>query len=524
MRLDGGTTYTGAEVSAHFDLDADQAHLPRPGLRRRGRANSGRSPSSGSAASPRTSRSSRRCSTTRTSRRPAEHRVHREPPTAAHRAAPRTAAPSCSTTSRTSPSTARTVRAVSVDPVTKLHPWTFRCPPDGTRQLLLAVGPEEFARRLRWRRRRSRSPTPPSVTRTSRCSRHGSGPATCSRSPGTSRGPRRTCGASRRGAGRRPDVSLRFLSEDPLGAAGQAAPGGAEHLPPDAAARPQHGRLHAVPHRRHPGVRREPRPPGSTCSGSSTRSTTSSRCASRSRPCAAQGPRWRRWRCATPATCPTPTRSSTRSTTTSTSPSGSSTRACSRSRTWPGCSRPPPAPWSPRCATGSTCRCTCTHDTPGVLRRRCHAIDSGVDAVDAACAAMANDRPASALRAGRDHRPLRARDGPGPRRDLRPGAVLGGDHAGSTRRSRRACPRPGLHRDPRRAAVEPAPAGDRPRPRGEVRADRGHVRRGERHPRQHRQGDPVEQGGRRPRPAPGRGRRRPEGVRRGRASSTSPTP
>ncbi|MBY9076408.1 pyruvate carboxylase [Nocardioides sp. WL0053] len=39
---------------------------------------------------------------------------------------------------------------VSVDPVTKLPPVDLQVPaPDGTRQLLLAVGPEEFARRLR---------------------------------------------------------------------------------------------------------------------------------------------------------------------------------------------------------------------------------------------------------------------------------------------------------------------------------------------------------------------------------------
>ena len=40
-------------------------------------------------------------------------------------------------------------------------------------------------------------------------------------------------------------------------------------------------------------------------------------------------------------------------------------RTCSRSRTWPGCSgRPRPARWSPRCASASTCRCTCTPTTP----------------------------------------------------------------------------------------------------------------------------------------------------------------
>ena len=55
-----------------------------------------------------------------------------------------------------------------------------------------------------------------------------------------------------------------------------------------------------------------------------------------------------RSRSATPATCPTRTRSSTRSTTTCGSPSGSSTpaRTCWRSRTWPGCcARRRRAPW-----------------------------------------------------------------------------------------------------------------------------------------------------------------------------------
>ncbi len=41
----------------------------------------------------------------------------------------------------------------------------------------------------------------------------------------------------------------------PVGAAGRAAAGGPEPLPPDAAARPQHRRLHAVPHRGHHRVR-----------------------------------------------------------------------------------------------------------------------------------------------------------------------------------------------------------------------------------------------------------------------------
>ena len=73
----------------------------------------------------------------------------------------------------------------------------------------------------------------------------------------------------------------------PVGAARRAARGRAEHLPADAAARPQHRRLHAVPDggdRRRSS--RRPRTPASTSSGSSTRSTTSSRCARPSRPCA----------------------------------------------------------------------------------------------------------------------------------------------------------------------------------------------------------------------------------------------
>ena len=99
---------------------------------------------------------------------------------------------------------------------------------------------------------------------------------------------------------------------------------------------------------------------------------------------------------------------------------------------------------------------------------------------------------AGAVRAGRGHRPLRPRD----RADLdggqRPGALLGGDPPGlrAVRVRAAVADRPGLPpRDPRRPALQPAPAGDRARARREVRADRGHVRRRQRHPRQHRQGD-----------------------------------
>ena len=48
-----------------------------------------------------------------------------------------------------------------------------------------------------------------------------------------------------------------------------------------------------------------------------------------------------------------------------------------------------------------------------------------------------------------------------------------------------------LPRDPRRAAVQPAPAGHRPRARRPLRGHRGHVCRGQPDPRQPRQGDPL---------------------------------
>ena len=52
------------------------------------------------------------------------------------------------------------------------------------------------------------------------------------------------------------DVSMRFLQGGPLGAAPQAAPGGAEHPVPDAAARLERGRLHELPGQRGRAVRR----------------------------------------------------------------------------------------------------------------------------------------------------------------------------------------------------------------------------------------------------------------------------
>ena len=160
-----------------------------------------------------------------------------------------------------------------------------------------------------------------------------------------------------------------------------------------------------------------------------------------------------------------------------------------------------------------------THDTPGgQLATLIAAIESGVDAVDAASASLAgttSQPPLSAL--GRRHRPLAPHDRAGHRRGQRAGAVLGGGAATlcAVRVRSAGAHRSGLPpRDPGWTAVEPAPAGHRARPRREVRADRGHVRGRQRHPGQRRQGHAVEQGGRRPRAAPGGRRRRSRRVRR----------
>ena len=205
--------------------------------------------------------------------------------------------------------------------------------------------------------------------------------------------------------------------------------------------------------------------------------------------------------------------SSTRSTTTSPSPSGSSrpARTCWRSRTWPGCcARRPPAPWSPRCASGSTCPCTCTPTTP-------RAASSPPCSPRSTPASTRSTPPPPRWPAPPRSRRSRRWSRRPTTRDRETGLSLAAVNAlepywEATRRvyapfesGPALAHRPRLPpRDPRRPALQPAPAGDRARARREVRADRGHVRRRQRHPRQRRQGDPVLEGGRRPRAAPRR--------------------
>ena len=69
------------------------------------------------------------------------------------------------------------------------------------------------------------------------------------------------------------------------------------------------------------------------------------------------------------------------------------------------------------------------------------------------------------------------------------------------------------HEIPGRPALEPAPAGDLARARRPVREDRGLVRGRQPHPRAADQGDALVEGGRRPRPAAGRGGRRSRRLR-----------
>ena len=222
---------------------------------------------------------------------------------------------------------------------------------------------------------------------------------------------------------------------------------------------------------------------------------------------------------ATPATCPAPreavhARLLPRLAERSSTPG----RTCSRSRTWRACcARRLRARSSPRCASGSTCRCTCTPTTPRA--------DSWPPCWPRSTREWTPSTRPRPRWPGRRRSPRSPRWSPRPTTPPRTGLFLapcarwsrtGKPPAGSTPPSSRARlpDRPRLPpRDPRRPALQPAPAGRRAGSRGEVRADRGHVRRRQRHPRQPREGDALLQGGRRPRTAPRRGRGRPRPVR-----------
>ena len=132
------------------------------------------------------------------------------------------------------------------------RPSTSTCPrPTAPGSCCSSVGPEEFARRLR-------EQNDVAVTDTTFRDAHQSLLATRVRTRDllavaghVARTHARAVVARVLGRG---DVrrGAALPLRGPVGAAGRAAPGGAEHLPADAAARPQHGRLHAVPDRGRP--------------------------------------------------------------------------------------------------------------------------------------------------------------------------------------------------------------------------------------------------------------------------------
>ena len=154
-----------------------------------------------------------------------------------------------------------------------------------------------------------------------------------------------------------------------------------------------------------------------------------------------------------------------------------------------------PHPGHARCASGSTCRCTCTPTTP-------RAASSRPCSPRSTPASTRSTPPPPRWPVRRPSRALSALVAATDHSDRETGLDLEAVCAlepywEATRRvyapfesGPGLADRPRLHpRDPRRPALQPAPAGDRARPRREVRADRGHVRRRQRHPRQRREGD-----------------------------------
>ncbi len=466
VRLDGGTTYTGAEVSAHFD-----SMLAK--LTCRGRTFP--------------------IAVARARRAVAEFRIRGVSTNIAFLAAvledPDFAAGNVTTSFiETHPQllTARSsgdrgtkllsyladvtvnqphgAAPVSIDPVTKLPPLDLRVPaPDGSRQQLLELGPDRVRPRAARAADRSPSPTPPSATRTSRCSPPGCARATSSPSPGTSRAPPRSCGRSRPGAARRttspcascprtrgsgwPRCARRCRTSACRCCCADATRSATRRTPPPSPT---------------PSSPRPPRP-ASTSSASSTRSTTSSRCDRPSTPSARPARR-----VAEVALCYTGDLSDPREDLYTldyylglaerivarrrrrAGDQGHGRPAAGAGRASPGHraarelrpARPPAHPRHPRRPARHAAR---RDRRRGRRRRRRDRVDGR------------HDLAAGALRAGRRHRPLRPRDRPRPRRRLRAGALLGGHPHGSTRRSSRGSRRRPAGSTPTRSPADSSP-------------------------------------------------------------------
>ena len=160
-----------------------------------------------------------------------------------------------------------------------------------------------------------------------------------------------------------------------------------------------------------------------------------------------------------------------------------------------------------------------THDTAGgQLATLLAAVDAGVDAVDVASASLAgttSQPSASALVAALAHT---ERDtGLSLASGQLAGTLLGSRAQGlrPLRVGTAGSDRPRVPaRNPRRAAVQPPPAGHGAGPGRALRGHRGHVHRRGPHPGPPGQGDPVLEGGGRPRPAPRGPERRPGRLQR----------
>ena len=262
VRLDGGTARRRRGQRA-LRLDAGQAHLPRARLRQRGAPGP---PGGRRVPHPRRRHQhpvpaavlddpdfrAGRVTTSFIDERP--QLLHRPP-------LRRPRHPAAHLPRRVTVNQPHGPRPAVVDPVDKLP----RCDLEhrgrrtGSRQRLAELGPERVRRRAARAGRRSRSPTPPSATPTSRCWPPGCAPGTCSPSP--PHVARTTPELLSPGVLGRRDLRRRAAlpRRGPVGAAGRAARGGAQHLPADAAARPQHRRLHALPDRGDRRLRRRGR-------------------------------------------------------------------------------------------------------------------------------------------------------------------------------------------------------------------------------------------------------------------------
>ncbi len=281
VRLDGGTTYTGAEVSAHFDsmlakltcrgrtfpIAVARARRAVAEFRIRG-VSTNIAFLAGRAGGPRLRRRQR------------HHVVHRDPPAPADRPVvgrPRHQAAQLSRRRHRQPTARRRAgehrprhQAAPAGPARATHRTALAssCSSSGRSR---SPGPCASSRP-------SPSPTPRSATRTSRCSPPGSARATSSPSPATSPAPRRSCGRSRRGAARRttspsascprtrgsgwPRCGRRCRTSACRCCCAGATPSATRPIPPRSPT---------------PSSPRRPRP-ASTSSASSTPSTTSSRC------------------------------------------------------------------------------------------------------------------------------------------------------------------------------------------------------------------------------------------------------